>query len=351
VPEQPTSTNDLIVAVKNALDRLIETVTAYQEANSGQREKEFNAESKTVVRLPVEITKYYESEERERPKTDSRDNIRMYLEIAGVGAAVVLAILTLLTLREVHKTTFATQQAAYAACVSTQVSQRELLEAQKTNSFSQAMAASSTMQAASEIDAEKAHITFEPRLPKQEDLLPNEPNFRIVYSYRNDGRSAASAVRIAFKAILVRNDEVFRINDSKIRAVIGDNYIPAGMSYPGTPEIGRPITPLITVVDTNGNSVKKDSPEVQQVFSDSAIIAVFGYIRYSDFAGSHINRFCDPLLAMQPGTTRKGVHANENTCARYDKEEDRYTFATNPKFSVPPEAPLPDVICQPPKPN
>jgi hypothetical protein len=102
VPEQPAPITELIVSLKNTLDHLVEAITAYQKTDAAQRKEESETESKTVVRLPVEVTKYYESEERERPKASGRDKIRMILEIAGVIAAIILAILTFCTLRTLN---------------------------------------------------------------------------------------------------------------------------------------------------------------------------------------------------------------------------------------------------------
>lgn len=204
------------------------------------------------------------------------------------------------------------------------------------------------MQAAADTDAEKAYITFDPRLPKPEELMPNDPNFELVYSTRNDGKSAATNVRIGFKAILVENDEVLKIRD-KITVDLQANYLPAGASFPGTPEVGRPITPFVLVVDSKGGNVPKDSEEVQKVLSDSAIIAVIGHISYSDFAGTHQARFCTSLWQMQAGTIRKGgSRPNEKTCANYNQRQDHYTFTPKPPL-VTSQAPLANITCTEPR--
>jgi hypothetical protein len=242
-----------------------------------------------------------------------------------------------------------TRLATYDACVSAQISQRELVEAQKTNGFSQTMANASTMQAAAEIDTEKSHITFDARLPKAEELIENDPNFYIVYSVKNDGKSAANGVRIRAKATLLANDEVLKVNDRKPSVELRAAYLPAGESYPGTPEIGRPVTPLMEVSDSKGSIVAKDSEGVQKVFHDSGIIAVVGHISYSDFAGTHEARFCTPLWQMQAGTTRKGgSRPNERICAKYNQKQDHYTFTPGPPPTTS-QMPLPNITCIPPR--
>lgn len=347
---------DLLADLNDTLKNLAKTIESYSISESRQREEKAKAESQAEVRLPVEITKYYETEQRERPKTAKRENKKICIEIAGIIIAGVLAALTGTTLIiyafqlvQMRKATKATEQAAYAACVSAQISQRELLEAQKTNVFSQTMAVTSTMQATAEIDTEKAYITFDPRLPKPEESFPNDSNFELVYSVRNDGKSAATNVRIGFKAILVRNDEVLKISDRSLPVSWQASYFSAGASYPGTPEIGRPITPLIQVVDSKGASVTKDSEGVQKVLHDSAIIAVIGHMIYSDFAGTHETRFCAPLWEMQAGTMRKeGARPNEKICFNYNHRQDSYAFAAKQPLETP-QAPLPEISCPPPK--
>lgn len=285
-----------------------------------------------------------------RGPNEPREWARFAVEVLTLIALVIYAYIAKGQLTEMHDATVATQQAAYDACVSAQISQRELLEAQKTNTLSQAMAASSIMQAAAEINTEKAYITFDSRLPKPEELLQDDPNFKVVYSIKNDGKSAANDVRIGFKAILVRNDEVFKVNDKKIPVDFQGKYLPAGFSFPGTPEIGRPITPSIPVVDSDGRNVAKTSEEVQKVLNDSAIIAVIGHISYSDFAGTYEDRFCVTLWQMLPGTQRKeGSRPNEKTCFNYNHKQDNYAFTAKPPSVVAPQASFPEISCLPPK--
>jgi hypothetical protein len=254
------------------------------------------------------------------------------------------------------KATKATQDAAYAACVGAQISQRELLEVQRTNAISQAMAATSTMQVAGEIDAEKSHIIFDPRLPKPEELFPNDPNFYVVFSSKNDGKSAANVLHIRAKAMLVANDEVLKPDEvlknkdgEPVTDLLQAAYVPAGESYPGTPEIGRPITPLLEVVDSKGNIVTKNSEGVQKVFQDAAVVAVVGNMSYSDFAGTHEAKFCAALWQMQAGTMRKGgSSANEKICAKYNQRQDHYTFMAKPVLPSS-QVPLPNITCTAPR--
>ncbi len=88
-----------LAEVKSALDHLAEAVAAYQQSDSGNGKTNSQANLNGIVRLPIEVTKYYESEERERSVKNKREKIRTGLEILGVIAAVVLAGLTFCTLK------------------------------------------------------------------------------------------------------------------------------------------------------------------------------------------------------------------------------------------------------------
>lgn len=88
--------------IKNTLNELVKTITEYQKSDAQQRKEEVEAQSETVVRLPEQITKFYESEERERTVENCREVVRMGLEAAAVAAAFVLAILTFCSLRALN---------------------------------------------------------------------------------------------------------------------------------------------------------------------------------------------------------------------------------------------------------
>jgi hypothetical protein len=112
----------LLADIKDALDHLVKTVTEDQQSGTALKKEEAETELKAVVRLPEEVTKYYESEERERSTQKSYETIRTILEVAGVAAAIGLAILTLCTLRtlnrqlaEMHRQTCLQQQASINA--------------------------------------------------------------------------------------------------------------------------------------------------------------------------------------------------------------------------------------------
>lgn len=82
--------NDLNDTLKN----LAKTIESHNVSESRQREEKSSAESVAEVRLPVAITKHYETEQRERPKNTKRENKKICIEIVGIIIAGMLAALT-----------------------------------------------------------------------------------------------------------------------------------------------------------------------------------------------------------------------------------------------------------------
>lgn len=112
----------LLGDIKGKLDELVNATSEYQRAEAAQREVDAKSESERVVRLPIEITSHYEAEERERGERNRRDRIKLYLDIAGAGTAIVLVIVTGITLwvfakqlTQMRKATKAASDAAAAA--------------------------------------------------------------------------------------------------------------------------------------------------------------------------------------------------------------------------------------------
>ena len=100
--EDPTSLVGLLTEIKDVLDRLVKAVAVYHESRAAQQKEEVEAKSKAVVRLPIEVTTYYETENREKGPSNKREKIRLGLECVAVGAAIGLAILTFCTLNTLN---------------------------------------------------------------------------------------------------------------------------------------------------------------------------------------------------------------------------------------------------------
>jgi hypothetical protein len=91
-----------IAKIKKAVNELVEAIHKYQQSEESQKEQQtktlLNSISDSKFRLPVEITEYYDSEQRERPEKQDWEEFKTCLEIAGVIVAVALLYLTFRTL-------------------------------------------------------------------------------------------------------------------------------------------------------------------------------------------------------------------------------------------------------------
>jgi hypothetical protein len=336
----------LVPSFGSDLHEIKNAVQSIDKHNEAHRQKEQPKPELVAVLHEPEPEKA--QRHRNNRNTQRRDRVRLIVEWLTFLAVAIYGFIAYRQWKEMIRAAEASQQSAYAACLAAKIAQGNLQELQKANTFSQSMANSSTMQAAAGIDAEKAYLVFVPRFPKPEELLPDNSNFGVVYSIKNDGKSAALGVKMGYKAVLVRKADKLRIDEKKLFTTTA-SYMPAGEIYPPPkPEVGNPVTALIPVIDMKGN-LTIASEVIDEITNKDALIAVFGYANYSDYAGTHTSKFCIPLGLMKPGTVKTSNSPNEIKCAAYNHREDNYPF-TQP-VQLPPitQSPVPDITCAPPK--
>lgn len=97
-PEDLAPITTWLEAIHQAIKDHTESVAKYQQSEQSDRQKQAHAGLNTIVRLPVEVTGYYRAEQSERSVKNRHENIRIGLEIAGVITAVILAVITFITL-------------------------------------------------------------------------------------------------------------------------------------------------------------------------------------------------------------------------------------------------------------
>lgn len=98
MPDRTLPLIRILGEVKKSINNLVEAISEYQQSQSEQDNRDKQAESKAVVRLPVEITEHYASENSDRPVKSKRERIRLLLEIVGVLIAFAIAGMTLRSL-------------------------------------------------------------------------------------------------------------------------------------------------------------------------------------------------------------------------------------------------------------
>jgi len=219
------------------------------------------------------------------------------------------------------RATKATEQAAYAACVATQISRETLIQGQREESISHAATVATIEQAAAGIEAERAIVVLTFRFPHLEELFNNQLN--IPFSVKNVGKSEGRDVHSRAKAILLDEKQILRMNDKHLEK-LEMIFIGAGEEFPDKPIDRMPVTVTIPVRDDkSGKIISASSQEAKEFLGGNKTVVVYGHMQYSDFSGIHKVRFCQRVFIVNAGTTREPVK-NDEVCAKYNQQDDQY---------------------------
>jgi hypothetical protein len=218
------------------------------------------------------------------------------------------------------------RRATYVSCVNAQAAQQELLQIQRSAGDSHAATLAVAKQTEADIEAAKAILSINPKMPSPQDDL-SIGNIAVHYSLRNDGKSSANSAELKVKAVLLSDKEPLHISTDKFDRSWGIFFGP-GDEYPPKPTTPEEKTaPVFTVVlDSAGKAVDRNSPEAKGFFSGTGNEEVFFYgnLDFADFAGRHKWRFCLPVYKIDP-EIRRNATKNETECGKYNRVDDRYT--------------------------
>jgi hypothetical protein len=239
------------------------------------------------------------------------------------GIAAYQSCLMNRTYEEIQKQTKSAELSAYTACVNAQIAQATFLQVERSAIDSHAVAAATIEQAAAGIEAERAVVSFIPGTPTPEQV--HDERLAVPYVIKNEGRSAALNLTVAFKSVLLHEKDALLINNKNLLP-LHDNYFPAGAEIPSRPEDPKykAMTRFVEVRDTKEQIVPFSSQETRDFFNGRLEVAVYGHMEYSDFSGVHRMRFCFPKYITKAGITRSDTK-NEKICAQYNHQEDQYT--------------------------
>lgn len=201
------------------------------------------------------------------------------------------------TYTEMRNQTKAARWSEYYSCLNS-------VAAQQAANDSHVMADSSIQQLAAVIEPQRAHVVLKIRGPEQTDQYPDR-ELALVYSMKNYGKSETPLIKFSVKAVLLESGDTLSITEDRESTYTVGALQPDGQ-YPETPDPPyRASTPFFFVVDTKGKEVDKNSLEAQRFVQGlSGVVAVIAQITYSDFAGTHTDRFCTISAILRPGTTK-----------------------------------------------
>lgn len=248
------------------------------------------------------------------------------------------------TYSEIQQQTKAAKRSAYMACLSAQAAQITLFQVQESAADSRAATIAAIQQAEVGIEAERANITAQPRMPNISEI-PDK--LEVPISLKNDGKSAAVNFELRLRAVLLKPDDLLRIDHPKIALHIP--HIGAGKGYPAPnePENSQylPTALKLIVYDRNGQIIPTSSQGAADLFDGRQAVFIFGDFQYSDRFGLHKVKFCRPMYLAKSGIRNAASHENEKSCGTYNYQEDSYSGM--PKFgSTPLASKIPDVPIQ-----
>jgi hypothetical protein len=323
-------------AIKKAINDLARAIRNRQKTKQQNREQ---------VPRAVVVGAVDDSAQHARTYREKGHSVQRVIAAATIGAFISASVYAYLALRqvrimnhtygEIQKQTKAAEQSAYMACLNTQAAQKAFLQLQRSARDSRAAAAAAVTQAGADIQAARAIISFIPRFPKQEELF--EGKLTIPFTIRNDGKSAALAYAVRFKAVLVQDSETFKTVAKYDQSSEGRNF-GAMSEIPDGSRVEHPTTPYISVEDIKGEPVTAGSPEALTFMTGGTVmVMVYGDAVYSDFAGTHKARFCTPIFGVRQGASHHPT-PQERTCDRYGQQQDQYFSMPRIASEVPIEA-------------
>src|ERR1039458_7334883 len=230
-------------------------------------------------------------------KPDQTPRWKMILEIAAVVVGGFVALVYWNQLKVMSGQLSEMRRATYVSCIDAQAAQQELLQIQRSAGDSHAATLAVVKQTDADIEGAKAILSINPKMPSPQDDL-SIGNIAVHYFLRNEGKPSAMTVDFKVKAVLLSDNEPFRISTVKFDSSWGIFFGP-GAEYPSKPTSPDEKTaPVFTVVtDSAGKAVDRNSPEAKVFFSGTGNEEVFFYgnINFTDFAGRHKLRFCYPV--------------------------------------------------------
>lgn len=333
-------TRQLVKAIDKLREELLESIQQQTEAIS--KSTEATRENKRDP-LPVPLHVSAELQTPEADKAEQRTrygenrNLQVWLAVGtwlAFAAAAYYANVARGQLDEMKKSTAATRQSAYAACVSAQISRSVLLETQRTEADSHGSTVATVYQAMAATESERAEIEVTMGKPEI-----NDHEFGLNFGINNAGKTAGIGVRAQFRLIFIGESENpdFRYPKKQTATAYSGRVEPGPV---GTSQ-GQ-ITHLV-VIGTDGNAVIPNSADKGEYNSGRKDLIFYGRTTYRDiFGGHHWRNFCQPFHVFPIGLIKKSEHPK---CALYNGS-DTGSGLVKETPAPPKPSPLPEIVCK-----
>lgn len=302
MPEQRgdfTSIAARLEAIQKAIQEHTEAIAKYEQTETSERQRQGKVDAERVVRLPSEVTEYYQSETDEESIKNRRDRWRFGLECAGVVIALGLVLANLGTLWIVHG-----QLQTMHGQLTQMQDQYPLLKQSADAATNAANTASSSLQFSRDSfrSDERPYLMTPVGLSTTIENVavgPHNGQAKMLLPIRNFGKTPAMQVLVHGR-IAIGREQVAKLNPFTTPAIKDENPIIA----PGSPP---PTVPIY--------SAPLKAGKLTLGANDPAV--VYGFVTYTDIFPApkpqYTLVFCQALIAnpdFPPDI--KGVCASRN---------------------------------------
>jgi hypothetical protein len=269
--------------------------------------------------------------------------------------SIILAILTagtirvyFLQLQEMIHATKATQDSAYAACMSAKIARGTLLEMQSGEADSHNAAVGTMLQASAAAQGQSGFLALNTGKMISPNSSPDDTNPKnwkdfnnLAFNFANIGRSAIRDFHIAFTVQLLPKD----VEPKNMRTAKHLNIQHGGIISPGNSAYAQPI-----VTDKDGKVIHLDDIPIEDFRLGKFWLVSYGHTEFKDIFGtSHWQTFCgfyDTLPQADP------YHPKERhtQCANFNRQDSNLLFSVPAAASIHSSSQVEDIVCIAPKP-
>jgi len=301
----------------------------------------------------------HEEEDSEKPSGRIH-----WINHATFYLSLILAVLTAGTLRvywrqldQMIVATHASQESAYAACMSAKIARQTLLEYQTSEADTHVAASGTIAQASVAIREESGFLSMgtthsiaipilQPPNPagqdqtSLQDVAKNWKDLDVFFSYSDIGKSALTNIRLKFTVQLLPHSDEPKLTDK------GGYYdiAKASVLNPNQPVSMRP-----NIVDKDNKFIDRKKINMDDFNAGRTYIASFGRADYVDIFGvPHWQTFCG-FFDNYPADPNSSHQLRHENCAAYNQQDSNLLYPlpryTEPKASIPA---IDEIVCKAP---
>jgi hypothetical protein len=291
--ESAASISAWLKAIHQTMQKYAEAAARHQEAEAGAAQRQAEAEATREVRLPVEITNYYQAEGHDRDGKEKREKFRTGLEFAGVIVASILAIATLCTLWVFYE---------------------QLCAMRKGNADAQKAAQAEIAAAKDNVAAVRTQMRQDERAwidvhYEIGQFVENKP-LTMYVTISDTGKTPAEHIdgRFFVEKVMAGQNPRF----GTVGTIFG-----SGILFPSEPMRDVPLQSAITNTRTlKVTPIRMTSTDASDYLSGKALMVLHGEIRYDDVFGVH--HWLRVCLYQSKDLTSLATHRTVVYCSNYN---------------------------------